>query len=278
MTGISPAITSALGQLLKEQMEEVTKKIDALSQSIDERIDRSKLNSDLMLAEAKASLVEIRAAWDRDTDSLNKLRIIDGDRTFQKGEYGILGASLYRARVETKDPGDDGAWDLIAAGVDHLLIDQDGRDVVVDASVGGEFKTYVIDRTIEPVGGYKSGETYYRNDVVMKDGQSWWCVVDQTDIEPGTKTDKPVWRLHSMKGDRGEKGDRGQRGQPGIEGKAGADGVGILDAKIYEMNLAFALSDGSVIAVDLSGLLPSIEKLVEAKVNKMLEPKKLEMH
>jgi len=75
------------------------------------------------------------------------------------------------------------------------------------------------------VGPYKTGNIYERGNVVMRDGASFVCLVDQTALDPREQTEEPVWRLVAQRGLKGAQGEPGMQGEKGEKGDPGPQGA-----------------------------------------------------
>lgn len=125
---------------------------------------------------------------------------------------------------------------------------------------------------LEHVGPYRAGEKYRRNQIAMRDGSSYICVVNETTADPREKLEQPHWRLFAKGGDRGPQGPQGEAGKRGLQGAkgdpgpAGADGAGLRSISTSGMAAVFVTSDGQAHRFDLA---KAVEELVERKLKDM---------
>ena len=226
MTEINPAIAKAIAELLREADNNQRKLIDAHAERYAQKVEALEV-----LIDQKAQVSKLDADLWRE-QSIRKIGDLEGSN---------------KALQETLEEYSN-----------ELLALQEQNAQLIDAYAKANAEK------LKPKGGFKSGTQYHAGDCVLRDGAAWWCTAEATDSDPREKSGE--WRLLSMRGIRGEKGDSGPKGEQGKPGKPGADGVGILDARVNGFNMAFALSDGNALHVDLEPLKASITSIVRAEI------------
>jgi len=103
------------------------------------------------------------------------------------------------------------------------------------------------------LGGYQKDQKYRKGDCVGRDGATYVCVAEATNIDPREKTETPQWRLVAARGEKGES----KAGAPGKTGKGekGDPGAGLVGVELHNGVLVLASSDGKAHRVDLKGAI-----------------------
>lgn len=250
LTGLLDLVESSAdksGERLDKFMEEAEEGMGALRSRIGALSDRLHEEGEGYRADLELIRGELQEAAENRGQEMREDLLAHIE---EKVEWARLNADLWKEETKNKLNYIDvqlQATKRAAEKLEKLSAEKDGEVVRLKDEL-----TTALKQRLKHRGPYKDYIKYNVGDCVMRDGATFWSVVDGNDQDPRIKSDTPVWRLLSMRGERGEKGDRGQRGPKGEKGRDGRDGVGIIELASKGLSLALATSDGRAIHVDLS--------------------------
>lgn len=243
-------------QEAEEGMVSLRSRIGALSEDVDKRLEGYQVHLDLIRDELQKTM----EAQGRDIHD-DIIAHVE-----EKTDWARLNADLWKEQTKNKLSEIDAYVKAATEAADQLraMSDEKSEEIV---RLKSELDATLKQRLI-PMGPYRKGETYDAGNCVMRDGATFWSLIDDNNHDPREKLETPVWRLLSMRGERGEKGDRGQRGEKGEPGRNGKDGVGIVGMVSKGLTIVVATSDGQTIRADLSdGLEELIDERIKTLVN-----------
>lgn len=269
-------------QKLKTEIDEWQKKHELSVEALKASENTNKQDTDKQITELVAAIKDLQeyrteqkekeSTLMADIDSkLGKETEKWSEKMATEFERARLGADLWKettkheiGRIDLRLEESSELFDALTSEIETLTAKKTDLE---------ELYKSVLDQRMEHLGGYKPGREYQKGQMVCRDGATFICVVEKTDIDPREKTDEPNWRLMAAKGEPGPaiKPGKGDQGGPG---KPGKDGVSFLGAEIKGGAIVLVSSDGQAHRIDLTDTIETVvdsrlaQKQVDEKSNK----------
>jgi hypothetical protein len=226
--------------------------VDALAARLDMLADQPPVPGPPGADGLDRPILDMVATWTADTETLPR---------------GILltdCGSLFVSTREAHGPPsvEPSSWTALAAGAWIAGADHDGERAVSLHVRSGHERIEIPFTLPVPIhrGTWASDAAYQANDLVTWDGALWRATDDLAGVEPGTAPGAG-WAMALPRGKTGRPGKDGGRGLAGPQGRGIA---AVMDA-VVDGHLLIELSDGEVVKVDLSPIVPAVVAAIHAE-------------